>query len=248
METHDWSLLERPGVAEVIERATARIARRTGVDADDLQQEAGLLVAGRADLRQAIEMAETEGSSLGLLRYRLEFDLLDIARTLLTKASRNTSWEERYNDETDYAPAPVALSLRNDTSLYTRELVEQLLPAVWDESFAYGMRSENAPDADMPRGAANKATGGTLAAHIADIKWGWKRAPLTPNERRAILLSYGFDVTQVTASRILGVSQSSISNWLYSGVGKIVARLNGDTDLADYLTVLSEELVEMGVV
>ena len=90
------------------------------------------------------------------------------------------------------------------------------------------MRAENAPDGDMPRGSTNKATGNTLAAHIADIIEGWSNAPLSLNERRALLLTYGMDMTQRDGAHVLGCHQTSFGDWLYVGVGKVVAHLNGD--------------------
>lgn len=113
---------------------------------------------------------------------------------------------------------------------YTRELVEQLLPAVWDHDFAYGMDNPTAPDPDMPRAAADPAHAGTLYAHLADIHTGWKIAPLTDAERRVLVMRYGLDWPQKTIARHECVATSTTSERLARGVGRIVQVLNGDED------------------
>lgn len=112
---------------------------------------------------------------------------------------------------------------------YDRLLVEQLLPAVWDDDFAYGMRNPTAPDPDMPKVKANPKTAGTLYAHLADIKAGWARAPLPEEERRALFMRYGLDWPQKHIARHEGAAESTTSERLARGVGRIVAALNGDT-------------------
>jgi DNA-directed RNA polymerase specialized sigma24 family protein len=110
---------------------------------------------------------------------------------------------------------------------YDRPLVEQLLPAVWDDGYAYGMENPTAPDPDMPRAPTDPAHSGTLYAHLADIKAGWAHAPLTSGERRALFLRYGLDWPERQISRQLGVTQQAISYRLATGVGRVVDALNG---------------------
>jgi len=121
-------------------------------------------------------------------------------------------------------------------STYTRELVEQLLPAVWDTGFAYGIDNPTAPDPYMPRAAADPAHAGTLYAHLADIHTGRKAAPLTEPERRALVMRYGLDWPQKTNARHEHVATSTTSERLARGVGRIVNVLNGqpteETDAA----------------
>lgn len=114
-------------------------------------------------------------------------------------------------------------------STYTRELVEQLLPAVWDTGFAYGMENPSAPDPDMPRAAADPAHSGTLYAHLADIHTGWMCAPLTEPERRALVMRFGLDWPQKIIARHERVAASTASERLARGVGRIVQTLNGQT-------------------
>lgn len=236
--TYDWEILEIPGVLDVIDQAAAKVSRQFNLEVDDLAQEARVRVCNLSTNLPECAYG-FNGLHLGTLQYRLEQDLVDIARVEVGRRDRNTSYEQRYNPvegEGTYAPRPAHITIRQEVGGYTRELVESLIPAVWDESFCYGIRVENAPDADMPRGWTNKATGNTLAAHIADIKTGWEKAPLSLNEKRALLLGYGLDWTQEEIAEQLGVSHQSISNWLYSGVGKIVATLNGDSALLEQVS------------
>jgi DNA-directed RNA polymerase specialized sigma24 family protein len=114
-------------------------------------------------------------------------------------------------------------------STYDRPLVEQLLPAVWDSSYAYGMNDPTAPDPDMPRAAADKAHSNTLYAHLADIKAGWVKAPIPRPERQALFLRYGLDLRQSDIGKRQGVTQKAVSERLARGVGRIVATLNGQT-------------------
>lgn len=217
-----WSLLETEGVMEVIERASTKVADHYSVDHDDLMQEATILVATKPDHAAAIH----EGS-LGLLSYQLERDLVNIAHTGQSRAQRSTSYEERYMEQYENLDAPVDTPQRPYASTYTVELVEALLPAVWDDSYCYGVRAENAPDPDMPRGTINKSTGNTAAAHFADIKRAWEKCNLTPSERQALFLRYSQDLTQKDSAKVLVCSQSVVSRWIASGVERLLGFLNG---------------------
>ena len=110
---------------------------------------------------------------------------------------------------------------------YTRELVEFLLPAVWDQDAHLGMVQPTAPPQDMPRGSTNKATSGTLAAHLVDIRSAWAKADLAIEERQALLLRYGLDMTESFSAFWLDRPRTTVQYHLYKGVGKLVAQLNG---------------------
>lgn len=236
-----WDCFEIPGVEDVVRQAATKVAGHYELEVEDLAQEARIRVATVDNLNECLSSDGSE-HQLGLLQYRLEQDLVDIARVEASRRARNTSFDERYDatgdvDKGNFAPRPTSIVIRQEVGGYTRELVESLIPAVWDESFCYGIRVENAPDHDMPRASMNKATGNTLAAHIADIKTGWAKAPLSNDERQALLLGYALDWTQKEAAFNQGVSQQTISNRLYSGIGKILGTLNGNEVL---LTELEE--------
>ncbi|GEP32748.1 hypothetical protein NSZ01_05160 [Nocardioides szechwanensis] len=239
-----WAALEVEGVENAIKQAVNKVSFHYSIDKDDLLQDARLAVVTTADLLDCIDEDKPE-LTLGTLQYRLERDLVTIADREVLRRHRQPSYEER-NDRNDgdegFAPRPANIAIRNDTSTYTRELVESLIPAVWDESFCYGVRVENAPDPDMPRGTTNKATGNTLAAHIVDIKTGWTKTLLTLNERRALLLCYGLDWTTRGAGFNLGVNHSTVVRWLYAGVGKLVATLNGHSAEVIHLADVRRDL------
>ncbi|TCC19985.1 sigma factor-like helix-turn-helix DNA-binding protein [Kribbella sindirgiensis] len=116
---------------------------------------------------------------------------------------------------------------------YDRALVEHLLPTLWDPGAVYGVPVPTAPPADMPKGSTNKKEGNVLFAHLADIRAGWFETDLTDNERRALLLRFGLDWTESEIATNQGTSQSRISVRLYTGVGKIVAQLNGGEFVED---------------
>lgn len=109
-------------------------------------------------------------------------------------------------------------------------MVETLLPAVWDETYCYGMpKPDSAPDPDMPKSWTNKAHGNTLYAHIADIKsaWAWARTGLTLKERRAVFMYHMLDLTQADIASHEECSRPAISTRLYTAIGKMTAHLNG---------------------
>lgn len=117
---------------------------------------------------------------------------------------------------------------------YDRRLVEQLLPAVWDPEYAYGMRNPQAPDPDMPKGTVDKKKGSALFAHLADIRMAWGRAEVPQVERQALLLAYGLDMGQKEAAKLCGVTQRAISYRCERGVGRITAWLNGEQYVDGY--------------
>ncbi|MFE6024296.1 hypothetical protein [Streptomyces niveus] len=112
--------------------------------------------------------------------------------------------------------------------------MEKILPAVWDQDAAYGMKSELALDADMPKGHVDKKKGATFPAHLADVRHGWRTADLTLIERRTLLLRYGLDwgYDEIGASR--GVRKQSAQEATERAVGKLTAHLNGERYIDGY--------------
>lgn len=235
----DWDVLSLPGVTDACESAALTVATneayREAVEREDLQQEAYIIAATLGKrIRSAVDggLVTAQGVKVDLrgIEKEIEHDLINMSQTVLRRQQRNTSYEQRYTEVDDAGMEPpqrASVLIRQDVSEYTEELVEALIPAIWDESYCYGMRVENAPDPDMPRGTTNKATGNTLGAHIADIKRAWERADLNLNERRALLLAYGFDFSQKEIAFNQGVTQQAISKRLASGVKKLLDFLNG---------------------
>jgi hypothetical protein len=117
---------------------------------------------------------------------------------------------------------------------YSRALVEHILPAVWDTEAAYGIKNEQVPDADMPKGHKDPKKGSPLFAHLADIRHGWSAAPLSFEERQALFMRYFLDCTQGVIASFQGVSQQAVSYRCERGVGKLTAHLNGDKYIDGY--------------
>ncbi|QAX95497.1 DNA binding protein [Streptomyces phage BartholomewSD] len=117
---------------------------------------------------------------------------------------------------------------------YNRAIVEKMLPAVWDQDAAYGMKNETKPDPDMPKGHVDKKKGSDFLVHIADIRQAWKLAELTIDERRSVLLRYGFDLTYEEIAEEFGVNKSTTQRRSERGVGKLAAHLNGETYIDGY--------------
>ncbi|MFE5663433.1 hypothetical protein ACFQ7W_05825 [Streptomyces niveus] len=117
---------------------------------------------------------------------------------------------------------------------YSRAVVEKILPAVWDQDAAYGMKNELVPDADMPKGHVDKKKGATFPAHLADVRHGWRVADLTLIERQSLLLRYGLDwgYDEIGASR--GVRKQSAQQATERAVGKLTAHLNGEPYIDGY--------------
>lgn len=221
-----WKVLDDPKV----QRVARNVARHTAennkgfLDADDLYQESLLLIAGKPDLSEHAIVGD-----YGLLYNALRMDLLDkFVRPLLRSGEmEQRKYKTVSTEEADEYAAPVVM-FNDGTGEYTDEAVKLLLPAVWDEAYAYGLPDrEDSPERDMPKAAANKARSNNHWAYIADIKTGWDKTPLTLSERRATLLYYGIGWTQTDIAKYEGVSQKQVSVRLNSAVSKITARLNG---------------------
>jgi hypothetical protein len=222
----DWAVLELEGVGRAVERAARSVATSPTYgqffDMDDLHQEARILAVKHAG---AVRAYVCDGE-LGRLEHALHMDLIDMVRPRVARAVRHQSYEARYLEgESDS-------KLRANTATcgggaYTADLVASLMPAVFDDSFAYGMQAETAPDGDMPRAKSNPATGNTLAAHIADIRTGWKRAPLAHPQRVVLLLTHGLGWRQEEVAFNQGVSQQAISHRLITSHQLIADTLNG---------------------
>ena len=110
---------------------------------------------------------------------------------------------------------------------YKRPLVEQLLPAVWDQSYAFGMENPMAPDPDMPKVKPDPKVGGTIYAHLADIRNAWARAEVPQLERQALLLHYALGWTDAEIGRHGGYVKGTIVARRERGVGRLAAFLNG---------------------
>lgn len=218
-------VLADEAVCDIVVQAARRVQRRyRQMEVDELTQQGYLLVSSTPELQEVADHPET----LGLLQFRLEQRLVRFATKEARRQQSTLSYDALTDveEEGDFLLPYVAIATAaND---YSRESVESLLPAVWDETYCYGLpRKDTAPDPDMPKGSTNKSHGNDLSAYLADIKVGWDRAPLTQKERVALFLAFGVGWTQEQIAFNQGVVQSTIHDRIFSGVGKIVNRLNG---------------------
>lgn len=110
---------------------------------------------------------------------------------------------------------------------YDRRAVQAVLPAVWDETYAWGIQEPTAPPPDMPRSASNKAHSNTLYAVLADVRTAWSKAELTRDHRAALLLVFGFGMTHKEAGYFLERARSSVTEDVDAGLGLLVEWLNG---------------------
>lgn len=254
----DWKAIGHfdgdPALLDVVSHAAQRVWSdyQGYVEFGDLRSEAWLMVSTREDLG-----ALAEAGDYGLLSHALGRDLSNHCRQAFYTPRNNPDGTVKRADHSaivrdgrldaegeheglGVAYAAIEGGLPALESLdayvmvdapaggYNRESVEELLPAIWNESYSYGLdRRSNLPDPDMPRTKANPAHGNNLAAGIADIRTGWARADLTLDERRALFLAHGVGWTQRQAAFNQGVSQKTISLRVQNGISKIVAHLNG---------------------
>lgn len=137
------------------------------------------------------------------------------------------SYDEQV-EEHDDDDVRIDLYPENVPGGYNAEQIRTLLPAVWDESYCYGLPTrDDAPEEGMPRAASNKARGNTHWAYIADIKSGWDNANLTTLERRALLMGFGLGWTHEHIASHEGIGRRTISDRIETGIKKIMASLNG---------------------
>ncbi|WDS51762.1 DNA binding protein [Streptomyces phage Triumph] len=117
---------------------------------------------------------------------------------------------------------------------YDRATVERTLPAVFDSGFAYGMKNELAPDADMPKGHVDKKKGSNFGAHLADVRRAWDAGPLSLVEKQALFLHYALDEHDEKIAAFQEVTDRAVRYRIERGVGKLAAHLNGDKYIDGY--------------
>ncbi len=239
----DWTVLGLPGIDALCGRV-ARKVKDEGVPGrlanhDDLWQITRELAAGvrvlapeRGPTAMAARVRELHSrGELGRLHNELYGDLRNAVSTPVRHVGRHVSYEARYDEPADAEASwqpPTALPVIGAPEAeYGTSLVRRLLPGVWDGAFMWHSITETPPDRDMPRGTTNPATGGTLAAHLADVRSAWQRAPLSIEERRALVLVVGLDWTQQETAHNQRVDQSTVSRRVRAGLSKMVDFLSG---------------------
>lgn len=230
-----WSVVEIPEVKVIARKIARHIASMNqGVfDEDDLYQDALVIAAATPHIA---DLAICREFGLVFARLRTEMlqryvEKLQRSGELNARKYKTVVIEDREDDLSPY------IAFDAGSGDYTDDAIRLLLPAVWDESYAYGLPlADDTPDHDMPKSAANKSQGNSHWAFIADVKIGWRRAPLTLKERRSTFLRFGPCWTQAEIALHEGIDQSTVKRRIDSAVTKITASLNG-------ASIVEEELV-----
>ncbi len=114
--------------------------------------------------------------------------------------------------------------------MYPEELVEHLLPTIWDDSFVLGMRNPTAPDPDMPKAKYTDPRGATdFWCHLIDIRRAWESDVLTGPERVALVRYYHEGYTQQEIADQEQVSKKTINKRIREGVRALSAYLSVQT-------------------
>lgn len=221
-----WRLTENADVKNVSRKVAQSIAEMNkGVlEEDDLYQEGLILVAATPHLAERAIYGE-----FGLLYTRLRTELMhkfvdkmERSGELQARKYKNVTFDDIDEEVDTHTPFDAG------SGDYTDEAVKLLLPAIWDETYAYGLpQQDDAPEEGMPKSASNKARGNSHWAFIADIKTGWEETPLTLLERRSLLMAFGLGWTHSLIAAHEGVDRSTITKRIDAAVKKITARLNG---------------------
>ena len=215
-----WDRSTDPEVQKIVSIRARQIAWDFdhAIEAADLEQEAMILIATKP---------EFDTDDYGLIDHRIRADMINLCTTRQSQRRRNVPLMSEQDEPSE--PAVEYVPLSPVPGGYTREQIELLLPAVWDESYCYGLPArEDAPDPDMPRGSVNVAHGNNLSAYIADVKSGWKKAPLTLLEKRAVVLRFGAAYMDREIAEHEGVDRSTITHRIETAVTKIANYLNGE--------------------
>lgn len=223
-----WKIVEDTRVKRVVRNAAQSIGNMNAgvVEVEDLFQEGLLIVAGTPKIAEHA-VAGDAGMLYKEVRERLYKAFvrpLDRSGELDARKYKTITPEDAEAGES----AASYVTFDDGSGDYNADAVRLLLPAVWDESYAYSLpEPDNAPEQGMPRAAANKSTRNSHWAYIADIKTGWEKTPLTRDERRAIFMRFGLAWTQGDIAFHERVDQSTVSRRINTAISKIVARLNG---------------------
>lgn len=111
-------------------------------------------------------------------------------------------------------------------STYTREQVEDLMPAIWDAGKVTKTESEQRPDGDMPRSKPNPAELGTDLTEAADMQRAWRMAGLSLAEQRTLFCLYALHEEGTRVADLVGCHRATVYDYRNSGLDKIVGFLN----------------------
>lgn len=222
----NWDLVEDPRVKRAVRDAAKSIANMNAgiVEAEDMYQEGLLLVAGTEKIA-----GNARNEDFGLVYKEVRERLFKKFIRSLDRSGELDARKYRTitHEDVEEESAPVA-TFDDGSGDYTEDAVRLLLPAVWDESYAWTLpERDDAPDKDMPKSKGNKSHGNSHWAYIADVKTGWEKSPLTRLERRALLMAFGLAWTHDDIAEHEGVAQPTVTVRINTAIKKITARLNG---------------------
>jgi RNA polymerase sigma factor (sigma-70 family) len=233
----DWSVLEIPGVMDRAETAARSLAGDdwglpTHQTREDVYHDALVHLATHA----AEARHELARGGLRFLYVWLWSDL----HNSLKAARRDSRMVDSLDKHTDKAREiearqetegprvrATAPSPRAGGDFYSVELVEHLLPAVVYRDTAYGMTGLAAPEPGMPKGQCDPARGGTLFAHLADIRTAWDRAVLPLDQRKALFLHIVVGWAAAEVAQELGCSERTVNRYVERGLSRMTDYLNG---------------------
>lgn len=110
-----------------------------------------------------------------------------------------------------------------DEAYYSADLVEALLPSVFDTE------REIAPvhERDEVRGSTDPAISAVWPIHLADIGAAFDRAHMTVDERAAIRARYGVALNDYEIARTLSVNYDAVDPCIASGIQAMLRYLGG---------------------
>lgn len=110
--------------------------------------------------------------------------------------------------------------------MYSAEMVEGLLPRLWDRS-APNPNVGEAPDVDMPRSPTDPRRLNDEWAVMADIQRAHRRCHLDLAEKQALFCIYGLGESAKGAATLLGADYYDVAHARDRALHKIVDFLNG---------------------
>ncbi|MFE0964030.1 MULTISPECIES: hypothetical protein [Streptomyces] len=117
---------------------------------------------------------------------------------------------------------------------YQRAHVEHVLPYLFDDEAAYGIKAEVYVEDGMPKGYSDPSKGNSVYASLADVRLAWEQAELTLAERQAVFMRYVLDDELKVIADLQDVKASTAMRRHERGVGKLTAWLNGEKYVDGY--------------
>jgi len=107
-------------------------------------------------------------------------------------------------------------------------MVEDLIPAIWDEAYAMEAKDPLGPEQGAPKTKADPSHGNSKLAMICDVQQAWQyTADITHDERCAVLTRYGADLEYREAAYVLDADYTTVFRRGERGIVKLGLYLNG---------------------